>query len=194
MPCQFELPAPLAAFTFEDPADFQARSVRTGTTNVADSGVSVAVTLNVYDEIDVLIENFVGQDARNAISAWWSWVRNGNAFGFALDSSKTTQTTLTAAAFSGDTYLTVDGVGSIVAGDVLRLRTADRLTDELVTVQSVAGSNVYVSEFWNEYPVGSTVTHFGYYPSLFLEDPQYPVRDNPFLTWTLRFTAREYMP
>lgn len=193
MTARLEWMAPLITLDLEEPSDFQPRSGVNRSVTRSDAGTTAAIVLETYDEVEVAFEAFSDATWRNALWAWWSWARQGKVFGFALDNTKTSDTLVSSNAYSGDLTIAVADTFGFVAGDTIRLRSADRVDDELVTVTSVGSGSLTVSEFRNDYPAGSSVRHFGYYPSLYLPDDTYPFHDNPFLTWNLRFVAREYV-
>jgi len=181
----------------ESLGDLQIRRVRHGDQHVADGGVTETVRLGTWDEMRVTLENFTDAAFFRKLEAWYAWASQGKNFSLALESvSFGINTTLTVAASAGATSLTVASAGSITNGRYYLLRSADLTKSEIVLAGTPSGSVVPVTGSISAgltyaYAIGDRFRDIFYYPQLVLIDDETPYRENPSLTYTLDFRARE---
>ena len=177
----------------EDLSRYRSRRIAREAVARADSGAAETSILEIYDAADIAVEKFDDSDVWDGLVAWWAWPKQGKSYGFALDSDDTVDTTLAPAASAGATTVTVDDATGITANQRYRLRDTDGLDEEIVTVQSVAGTTITLADGLEYgYNAGAIFRSIDYFPELQSEDREFPVRENQGLTWTLRHRAREY--
>ena len=116
----------------------------------------------------VLLE-MLTETEEQALTNFWYWASQGNEFAIARDSTQDTATTLDGS--TSGTTVPLTATTGITAGDYLLLISADRVTWERVTVQSVsAGVSVTTtSAVLNSFVSGDTCRHFFYLPYAHLE-------------------------
>lgn len=110
-----------------------------------------------------------------AIQQFWNWYfwasSEGSEFAAAFDGDKTLDTTLDAAANSGQAVVPLTATTGVAAGDELLLISADRTRWELIEVQSVsAGVSVTATRnLTSSFVLGDTCNHALYLPKARLE-------------------------
>lgn len=131
---------------------------------------------------------------------WWFWASSaGSEFAVAFDGDKTLDTTLDAAANSGQTTVPLTATTGVVAGDELLLVSADRARWEIIEVATVsAGASVTATRnLTNSFVLGDSCTHFLYLPNARLEKANAEVVDvddeGETNAFDLDFTVTEYL-
>lgn len=110
---------------------------------------------------------------------WWSWARKGKTFSFALDNTKTADTTLDSSASSGQKTIPLSNTSGFSADDVCLIRSSDGDDFEIVEIDSVsAGVSVTAkSNLINGYSSGDIFRHKDYWPSVFSDNDSFkPLR------------------
>lgn len=160
----------------------------------SDSGASRKIVTGAYDHVTFGVEGFSDRALYLALRAWWDYAATGAPWAFAVDSAKTTSTTLAQAESAGSNalHLAAGGGAGISAGDALRVIDAmDPTVREIVTVATKAGDALYCSERIHAFSFGSIVRHLEYHPALELLDESCPVQEGDGLIYTLSAEARE---
>ena len=101
--------------------------------------------------------------------AWWAWARQGKAWSFAFDSTKTCNTTLDAAAAAAQKVIPLTGTGDFSVGDYCLIRADDNDDEfEIVEIASIsAGVSVTaVANLVNSYTSGDVFRHWEYWPEV----------------------------
>lgn len=160
----------------------------------SDSGASRKIVTGAYDHVTFSVEGFADRALYLALRAWWDYAATGAPWAFAVDSAKTTSTTLAQAeSHDSDTlHLATGGGAGISAGDALRvIDAADPTVREIVVVSGVIGDVVHCPDLLHDFSLGSIVRHLEYHPALELLDESCPVQEGDGLIYTLSAEARE---
>lgn len=165
----------------------------------ADSGVRYTATLEVFDRITIGIDNFDDEALRDGLIAFWQSARKGEAFTFAFDQDDTVNTNTTTGTTASDTTINLADDSAVQPSTKYRLFDDDRRTgnEEIVTTRSTYvtdGDPVTIDNGTLYFhAAGAVFRSVDYFPSLEIAEGQnFPIVENPGLTWTFRLEAREY--
>lgn len=149
-------------------------------------------TINIFGRFDYEFEAYFAEAVYFNLWSWWSWVRQGKAWSFALDSAKVGNTTLDDAAASGQKNIPLTATGAFTAGDYGLIRAADSDDEfEIVLIASVdAGVKVVATNNLNyTYAASDIFTHKDYFASVVTKEKEFP---RPTLTGVLDKTLKYY--
>ena len=146
-------------------------------TNRASSGK--VETISQYGLINIEFEAYFSITTYHALTAFFSWARQGKVCSFALDSADISNTTLDGAAAAAQKTIPLTATTSLTAGDYCLIKSIDDDEYEVVEIDSVsAGVSVTaVSNLIYTYASGDIFRHLDYYPSLIYTGGKFdPVR------------------
>jgi hypothetical protein len=130
----------------------------------------------VHHHLQVIeLDAFFVEATYRDLLGWWSWALRGNAWSLAMDTAKIGNTTLDGSAAAAQKVIPLTATAAFAAGDVCLIRSANRLTFELVVVDTIsAGVSVTaVSDLKFAYVSGDAFRHYDYYPSLLSMDDKF---------------------
>lgn len=141
--------------------------------NRSGSGKTETIVHHHIQEIEM--DAYFSEATYRDLVGWWSWALRGNAWSLAMDSTKVGNTTLDGAASSGQKVVPLTATAAFVAGDLCLIRSADGLTFEIVTIDTIS-AGVSITATANlkfTYASGATFRHYDYYPSLVSTDTDF---------------------
>lgn len=160
----------------------------------------IAEVLNVSPDVAISLA-FRGFQNANTTHAtlkrnlyqFWEWARQGKAWTFARDSSKTANTTLLSGASAGDTTLTVSSITGLSSGDQCVLRSATQM--EIIKINGApSGSTVTLTESLNaSFASGTRFRHEQYWPARLMDTRKHIVQEVPTLTFDVEMMFTEDM-
>jgi len=155
------------------PEGLRARYLVEKSQNRSGSGKYVE-TLVHYAGFEGALDCYFQQAAYEAMVAWWSWAMQGKAWSLAMDSTDTVSTTLDGAAAAGQKVIPLAATAGLAAGDKCLIRSADRITYEIVEIDSVsAGVSITAEENLKQsYVSGDGFRHLDYFPACVLADDE----------------------
>src|SRR5436190_13008454 len=119
------------------PQDFQPRyAVPTSVLRARSGKTETLYTPRVDAAIEVPFLCLTDADLQRQLRSWWAWALLGRSWTFALDSTKTVRTTVTAKAAAGATSVVVADPTGIATSDRYLLR--DGPFHQIVKVTSIA--------------------------------------------------------
>ena len=167
--------------------------------NVSIGGKVAAV---VYDAFELYLVELRAVSRENdstvfaKLTSWWAHAGRGGEFAFAMDATKTYDTTLSAAASQGDTSVSVTSTTGVSAGDWIVIEDADDPTKwERRKVSSVGTGSLTLTDAvtWS-FANGSTIRHAEYFPKCVVLDAKTPFTEREggqgVHIWDLRFRMR----
>lgn len=167
--------------TIDFPRSFSVRSIEALDGATRSPGLHVE-TLNAgVNEIVrlgfVAFERLDSDDAtfRRKLEQWFEWARQGGAWTFAKDSSKTVNTTLASGASAGAGSVVVASATGITTGELYVVRTLDRM--QIVKVTGTSGTTISFSgdslDF--DFASGARFRSREYWPGRLLDGPRHPI-------------------
>ena len=167
---------------------------------VSASGVATSVVYDAWAEFLVELRAVSRESDPTAfakLTAWWSHAARGGEFAFAVDSSKMSSTTLSAAASQGDTTVSVASTTGFSAGDWVVFEDDDDPTKwERHRISSVGTGTLTIGAglAWS-YASGSPVRHAEYWPKCVCLETKSPLVEREAgrgaHLWDLRFRFRQ---
>ncbi len=145
----------------------------------AKSGSGKIDTIVHYALIEGLLDARFTEATFQVLLAWWSWASQGKTWALAMDSSKVGNTTLDGAAAAGQKTVPLTATAAFAEGDVCLIRTAARLTYEVVTIDTISAGVSIAAEanLKFTYASGDGFRHKDYFPSLVSLDTKFkPVK------------------
>ena len=148
--------------------------------------------IDQFDRGRLVLENFEDEDFERQLWAWWSWAVRGNVYQVLLDSADAVDTTLDAAAASGQAVIPLTSTVGIVIGTRYKLREAIGDEYEMIEVQSInAGIDVTAAaNLKYGYVSGDTFVSRDFLPKVVSLDRVKPWRRN-LTTFTFDHLFRE---
>lgn len=164
--------------------------------DVSGGGVVNTNLRHTFDAVRLALDNFSDADFYYGMLAWWSWAVQGKQFAFALDSADKVDTTLAASAGVGAVTLTVLHDAGFTNGRRYRIRRIGEPEQEFFTLTSHSSGSpndtLTIPALKYSYPSGAIVRSVDYWPSMIYEGaPEFPVMENPGLTYSLSMKLRE---
>lgn len=149
-------------------------------------------TLNIYNFGGIFTFDCYFQEAvYRQLVAFHAWAEKGKSFSFAFDSSLVGNTTLDAAAASGQKVIPLTATAAFSVGDIGFIRTANLQDYELVDIDVVnAGASVEATDnLYYTYASGDTFRHWKYWPDLVLPAGERfnPPKEGNYYHHTFRF-------
>lgn len=137
--------------------------------NVNRSSSGKVETISTYGIQKLTIPALFSQTVFNQLwTWWWSWARFGNEFAFAIDNTKTVNTTLDGAAAADQAVIPLTATTGLTAGDHCAIVAADNQSREAIEILSIsAGVSVTATaNLVNAFASGDAFHHLEYYPIL----------------------------
>ena len=130
-----------------------------------------AIVFEEWVEIKVVLEKLT-RAQYNAMYAWWAYARQGQNFSFAMDSTKTGNTTLDDTAAAGQKVVPLTGTGDFTVGDYALIKQASGDDFEVVQIASIsAGISVTLeNNLEYSYAANDIFRHQLYWPDVTLEN------------------------
>ncbi len=147
------------------PNGLQAEPTQNFKQNPSSSGLIEQI--NIYGTESVTLDVHFDQDVYDKLYAfWWGWARFGEEFSFAVDHTKTANTTLDGATSGAVIPLAVT-TGLVVGDRCLLIADGDN-EREIITINSISdGVSVTAEENVKfSYASGDAFRHVAYYPAL----------------------------
>jgi hypothetical protein len=139
------------------------------------------ITRRVDTRVRIKATRLRDQTFRRELENWWEWARTGQPWTFALDPSKTFQTTIATTASTGTNRLRLSTVRSLEIGDVYFIRNA-AYQHELVRVVSIDPSvnDVFLERRLNfNYELGDIFRFIHFFNGQVRDRNAYPIFDRP---------------
>lgn len=132
-------------------------------------------TISRYAIIEGVLDAQFTESVFRDLVAWWSWASQGQPFSLAMDTDEDSSTTLDGAANAGQKVIPVAATTGFASGDVCLIRSADRFTYEIVTIDTVsAGVSVTAAaNLKSAYVSGDTFRHLDYFPTAISLDDKF---------------------
>jgi len=124
------------------------------------------------------------------LRAFWSYARQHETFSFAMDSTKTGNTTLDGAAAADQTTIPVTSESGFSDGDICLIENATDDKAEVVVINGAptSGSIEATSNLYFAYVSGDSFRHLEYWPSLLLMNDRFdPKQSGQTFFWTFKF-------
>jgi len=151
-------------------------------------------TINRHGIQEMVFAAILTEAVERDLWGWWAWARQGRAWAFALDSSKTGDTTLDGAANSGQKNVPLTSTAGFSAGDVCFIRAEDADDEfELIEIGSVDTGVKIVAEdnLVYSYSSGDTFRHRYYWPEVIATDDEFePKKEGSIYRYTFRFAEK----
>ena len=143
------------------------------------SGSGKTETINQYGIQEISVRAIFAESVYRQLFGWWAWARQGQEFAFTMDSNKTGNTTLDAAAAAAQKVIPLTGTGDFSVGDYCLIR-ADDNDDEFEIIEiasiSVGVSVTSVDNLINSYTSGDVFRHWRYWPDVVSLDKAFSPR------------------
>ena len=147
------------------------------------SGSGKIEQINLYGRQEMTLDAYMTVAIYYDALAWWSWARQGKPFSLAMDSSKAFNSTLDAAAASGQKVVPLTATTGLSVDDICLIETDSDDQFEIVEIASIsAGVSITAkSNLKQTYATGDKLRHFEYYPTLISMDKNFkPVRSGKY--------------
>lgn len=148
-----------------------------------------------YDIFEYVWSIIFSESIYSDMIAFWSYVRTGNSFALAMDTTQVSNTTLDASAAAGQKVIPLTDTTSITAGDECLIRAKKHSYDiERVEIASVsAGVSVTVEDnLIYSYQSSDIFRHWEYLPSNILMDTSFnPRQEGSSYFLTLKFAEQK---
>jgi hypothetical protein len=177
------------------PTGFDDRPRTRGRITVSAGQVVRADIEAIHERARVVLAHFDDAELEAKLYDWWVWAAQGKVFAFAIDGSETASTTLDGAAASGQKVIPLTSTTGISIGKKYKIRRLIGHDQELVHVLGIV-ADVSVTardNLHNSYVATDIFRSRRYFPAM-VRDPlqiDYPVIENPGLTYTLDVTMLE---
>ena len=150
------------------------------------SGSGKIETISQYGLWRVEFTGYFSLSTYYDLLAWFAWARQGQTFSFAMDSTEVGNTTLDAAAASGQAVVPVAATTAFSAGDVCLVDSSTTDNFEVITIDSIsAGVSVTAdANLKYTYASGDTLRHLHYWPSLVIDKKTFDPRLNKVIDTT----------
>jgi hypothetical protein len=125
--------------------------------------------INFFGLFEPQVSVYIDTDDYRAMMAWWSWARQGKTWSIAVDSTKTTSTTLDGAAAAGQKVIPLTATTGFAQGDECLIRAEDNDDEfEMIQIASISAgvSITAVDNLYFSYTSGDTFRHMHYWPSV----------------------------
>lgn len=155
------------------------------------SGSGKIEHINQYGIQTMSFDAYFQAAVERQLQAWWAWARQGKAWSFAMDSAKTGNTTLDAAAAAGQKVIPVTATAGFSAGDECLIRAEDSDNEfEIVIIASIsAGMSITATDnLIFSYTSSDIFRHREYWPSLIILDKKFqPEKTGTWYGWKFKF-------
>lgn len=142
------------------------------------SGSGKTETINLYGSQEISYDAYFSRAKARDLMAFWSWSRQGKAFSFAADNTKTGSTIIVAASASGTTSISLGTSGAFTTGDICLLRAEDSDDEfEIITINSTTATSIGTSTTLKySYNIGDLLRHWEYWPVMLNLDEEFSPR------------------
>ncbi len=133
------------------------------------SGSGKIETINQYGTQEISVRAIFVESVYRQLFGWWAWARQGKSFSFTMDTTKTGNTTLDAAAAAAQKVVPLTGTGDFSVGDYCLIRADDNDDEfEIVEIASISAgvSITTVDNLVNSYTSGDVFRHWRYWPDV----------------------------
>jgi hypothetical protein len=172
-------------------SDYRVGDVFRGGKNTADGGLTETVRAGTWDRVTIAMETFSQASFYRDLVAWWAWASRGKQYSFALDRDKVVNTTMVNAESAGATVIELVSITGIAAG-YYQMISADRLSREIVEVQSAGGgAATLVTGTKYAYSAGDVFRDINFWPKCVTADDERPFVELPVLAYSFRHVFLE---
>jgi hypothetical protein len=173
---------------------YDARSVPSIVQIEQPAGVIATHQGAVHDEIVIGISAFNQDDAfLDAMVAFWSWAQTGGGFGFAFDSDKVVDTTLTVKHDQNKVGYTLASTAGIIVGEFYLVEDVNQANQEEVKVASISPPSLNAEDpGLHEHLIGSIFRDPDYHPRCVASQDDEPIVELPGALWKLLFAFRSF--